>query len=53
MYQSYENVDIFLETFHLYFSSLEAYTTVLRGIAWFCAPPPLQGNIGPPLKKIT
>ena len=31
MYISYGNINIFLERFHLYFSSLETYTTVLRG----------------------
>ena len=36
LYQSYENIDFFKKRFHLYFSSLEAYTTVLRGIVgWF------------------
>ena len=31
MYISYGNINIFLERFHLYFSSLETYTTVFRG----------------------
>jgi len=42
MFQSYENIDNFLETFPSIFSSFEAYTTVFRGIPWFCAPPPLR-----------
>ena len=38
----YENIDIFLEMFpsiFLYCLYLEAYITVLKGIAWFSAPP--------------